>query len=499
MSSAALSGFTGSTPAYQRRRPEETDLYRVIRANYRTFVNFCEEESRPLPSFVQREFEKYLSCGILSEGFARVHCRSCGYDRLVAFSCKGRGWCPSCLGRRMSDGAAFLVDHVIGDTPVRHWVLSLPPPLRYLLAYDTTLLSEVLGAFLLSVFQFLRWKGKEVLGLRSVSLAHPGAVSVIQRASGHLALNIHFHSLVSDGVFVRDEPDGPLTFHELPPPSDDEVTAVAWETCRRTRDILIRAGRWVDDENRANEDPLAEREPALASLYQASVRGVLSLGPRRGQRVVQFYGEAARDLDDDSGIRRVGYGFNLHASQHIAAGDSQGLERLARYILRPPLAQTRLKLRADGRVALRLKRPWRDGTAGMLFEPLDFLGKLVALVPPPRMNTIRFHGVYSAHATLRPEVVPVQETEAEGACCKQGQDTPKSRSHRLSWAQLLARVFALDVLECPQCSSRLQRIAWITDRRVIQKILQAVGHPTDSPEPHPPRSPEEVFQESTAA
>lgn len=75
-------------------------------------------------------------------------------------------------------------------------------------------------AFLRSVFPFLRWKAREVLGLRSVTLAHPGAVSVIQRASGHLALNVHFHSLVSDGVFIRDEPDGPLTFHELLPPTE---------------------------------------------------------------------------------------------------------------------------------------------------------------------------------------------------------------------------------------------------------------------------------------
>ena len=157
-----------------------------------------------MPAFVRREFEKYLECGQLCHGFARVRCGDCGYDRLCAFSCKHRrcapgGFCPGCLGRRMHDGAAYLVDCVFGDTRVRHWVLSLPHPVRYLLAYDPSLVTEVLGAFLDSVFQHLRWKAKRVLGLPSVTLAFPGAVTAIQRSSSSLALDPHFHSLVADG------------------------------------------------------------------------------------------------------------------------------------------------------------------------------------------------------------------------------------------------------------------------------------------------------------
>ena len=86
----------------------------------------------------------------------------------------------------MNDGGAFLADHVIGDTPVRQWVLSLPRPLRSILAYDSAVLSAVLNAFIEAVFQFLRWKAKDVLGLRSVAQAYPGAVTAIQRASSDL-------------------------------------------------------------------------------------------------------------------------------------------------------------------------------------------------------------------------------------------------------------------------------------------------------------------------
>ena len=108
---------------------------------------------------------------------------------------------------------------------------------------------------------------------------------------------------------------------------------MASQALERVREILIRAGRWRDEADEG-EDTLAEKVPELADLYRASVRGVLSLGPRRGQRVVQFYGEAARDPGEEPGFQRPGSGFSLHARQCVPAGDINGLERLARYINR---------------------------------------------------------------------------------------------------------------------------------------------------------------------
>ena len=79
-----------------------------------------------LPHFVEREFRDFLSCGVLSRGFARVRCDGCAFERLVPFSCKRRGFCPSCGGRRMAERAAHLVDAVLPHVPVRQWVLTLP-------------------------------------------------------------------------------------------------------------------------------------------------------------------------------------------------------------------------------------------------------------------------------------------------------------------------------------------------------------------------------------
>jgi len=99
----------------------------------------------PLPAFVEQEFYDFLTCGILAHGFARLRCTGCTLERLVPFSCKGRGFCPSCGGRRMTESAARLVDGVLPRVPVRQWVLSLPYRLRYLLAWDHGLARAVLA------------------------------------------------------------------------------------------------------------------------------------------------------------------------------------------------------------------------------------------------------------------------------------------------------------------------------------------------------------------
>lgn len=106
-------------------------LYQTVQAELETFLARAHARERPVPRFVERELRAFLRCGILAYGFVRVHCDECGLDRVVAFSCKGRGFCPSCGGRRMADTAAHLVDRVLPEVPIRQWVLSLPFGLHY--------------------------------------------------------------------------------------------------------------------------------------------------------------------------------------------------------------------------------------------------------------------------------------------------------------------------------------------------------------------------------
>ena len=136
--------------AFSGRQPETTGLYRVMQGHLGTFEQSWTDEGEggTLPRFVLEELRGFLDCGIPQKGFAHLYCDKCRTRHLVAFSCKGRGFCPSCGGRRMAAGAANLVDHVLPDhVPIRQWVLTLPYPLRFPLAFDGGLLGAVLRIF----------------------------------------------------------------------------------------------------------------------------------------------------------------------------------------------------------------------------------------------------------------------------------------------------------------------------------------------------------------
>ena len=212
-------------------------MYQVVRDHFETFrAEAARVDGRDgLPRFVEEEFRGFLRCGFLAGGFARFRCAGCRLDRLVPFSCKGRAVCPSCGGRRMAERAAHLVDHVFPIAPVRQWVLSLPPRLRYVLAWDHALCRAVAGVFVRAVLGDLR-RGARQRGERG---GRGGAVAIIQRFGSALNLNVHLHVLALDGVYV--EQGGTLQFHEAAPPAP-RCSAVSPRQDRRAG-VTIRRGR----------------------------------------------------------------------------------------------------------------------------------------------------------------------------------------------------------------------------------------------------------------
>ena len=221
----------------------------------------------------------------------------------------------------------------------------------------------------------------------------------------------------------RNDEDSAFVFRALPAPSRAEITAVAWQTCERVCELLRKRGLWLDAD--PSDDPFSAREPGLAACASTSIRGVLLLGERSGRRLLRLFGEAAYgegQQETTSEVTVPGYGFNVHAQTRISGHDKKGRERLCRYISRPPLAQNRLEILSNGNVRLGFKRRWKDGTIAVVFEPLDLMSKLAALVPPPRMHRVRYHGVWSSHAKVRPKVTPVvvhpQGTDDCDTCCE---------------------------------------------------------------------------------
>ena len=185
-------------------------------------------------------------------------------------------------------------------------------------------------------------------------------------------------------------------------------------------------------------------------------------------------------------------GFSLHAATRIAGPDRRGLERLCRYVARPALAGGRLRILDAQRLCFALKTPWSDGTRHLLLSPMELLEKLAALVPPPRLHLLRYHGVLAPRARARDLIVPAQPVAEPSAA--DGAASAASCGHRLRWATLLARVFSSDLSECAACGGRLRIIAALTDPASIRPYLEGVGLPVRPP----PRAPPEPLFELAA-
>ena len=224
----------GAPVHYERHRPEQTALYRLVQQHAEAFFAQVDAATgASLPQFVKDEFDAFLECGILAHGFLRLRGAGCGHDKLLAFSCKRRGFCPSCGTRRMAHTAAHLVDHVIPHVPVRQWVLSLPIPLRLLLAAQPKLVTPVLQVVHRVITCFLLQQA----GLKADE-GDSGAVTLIQRFGSAANLNIHLHCLVLDGVYRRTE--GEPDFVEVPAPSDEALQALLHKIISRLMKLLTR-------------------------------------------------------------------------------------------------------------------------------------------------------------------------------------------------------------------------------------------------------------------
>jgi hypothetical protein len=376
----------------------------------------------------------------------------------------------------MADTAAHLVDRVLPEVPVRQWVLTLPYPLRYRCAWDAKLMTEVLRAFLRSLFADQRRRARLHF---AIPRGHNGSITFIQRFGSALNLTPHFHVLVLDGVYPGPSHDLG-TFVPLAPPETEDVARVLTGTARRILRVLERRGLDSDEDSLASDDPL------LALLTAASIRSRIATGPEAGEH-----------------WRRLG---------------------------------DRLEAMDDRRLAYRLKTRWRDGTTHVVMERHELLERLAPLIPPPRAHQVRYHGVLAPCASGRSHVVPSKEgheaafvggsgtqnvsstSEVEssvlmtmgsrdrelGPAEPAGEPIPRGPDRRLAdrldqtrsasgsteesvlqrrvaWSVLLQRVFEVDALACPRCGGRMRVLSAITDPIVAARILRCLALPARAP------------------
>jgi len=425
--------------------------------------------------YVRQAFRKYLECGIFAHGFARAWCDDCGHDYFVAYSCKGRGVCPSCNTRRMVETAAHLCDHVFPRLPVRQWVLSVPKRLRYFMQRDGAVLNMVLRIFLRVIAQSLQSNSPGTAQLDRAAL-HIGAVAFIHRFGSSLNGHVHFHVCVVDGVFeevpgdtdAQSSPPG-VIFH--PASAIDETAVAQVQTDLRRRILRAFVGRGLLESCDAKE--------MLA--YQHS-------------------------------------GFSVDAGVCIEAHDRAALERRLRYCARPPFAMDRLRKEGASlvyRCAKQQSEPGNDKRGAKVDElhltPLELIERIAALVPPPRTHRHRYFGVLAPNSALRAAVTalaaPAKQVvvQTEPANMSEGapgmvplghaiqpkpEPAPPKRSpaHYL-WAVLIARIYEVFPLLCPLCGGQMRLIAFITEGTQIRKILDHIGVDSEPPHISPARGP----------
>ena len=315
---------------YVRHRPETTLLYQIVQEYWPEFEAELASQGRYLPAYVTKEFDEYLKCGRLEHGFLRVRCESCHDEKLVAFSCKKRGFCPSCGARRMADSAALLVDEILPFQPMRQWVLSVPFPLRFLFASNPRVMSRVLGIVYRTIATHLAHKA-----CFTKPRTQTGAVTLIQRFGSALNLNIHFHMLFLDGVYVDALHGDNPRFRRAKAPTNDELTRLTHTIARRVGRYLERQGLLERDTGNIYLTPEAMEasdEDPSNQLLGSSITYRIAVGPQQGRKVMTL--QTLPDCGDDQFTTGVGNvaGFSLHAGVAARAHERNKLEHLCRYI-----------------------------------------------------------------------------------------------------------------------------------------------------------------------
>ncbi len=424
---------------YRPRHPQESPFYKLVERFYPQFEAVYEERYqerygfwRPIIGTVVR---KFLECGDLKYGFARVRCPKCREEFFVPFSCRVRCFCPSCHEKRALEKANWVAEHVCAEVSHRQFVFTIPKRLRIYFRFDRRLLGDLCRAAAHTAITVFRSASGRPDAL-------PGVVGAIQTFGQLIHAHPHIHALVTEGVFL------PESGAFLPLPK-------------------------------------LATEPFL-KLWEEEVFALLLREAKITEEVVQ-------------NIRSWKHsGFSVDQSVRLQAGDSEGIRRLIQYFLRCPFSQARMiEVTEAGKVIYktehnavgRFPEPGDEELkAGpsrnfQVFDPLDFLAEVTQHIPD-REHLIRYYGWYSNKCRGQRAHRPAPAAATNPAPAQ----PPTAREARKGWAALIKQIYETDPLCCAKCGAQMKIIAFIERRQteVIEKILRHCGRWEESSARGPP-------------
>ena len=403
---------------YRPRRPKASPLWQCLSRHFDTFLETYTERYQPRYGFLRpiipEVVNKFLDCGDLERGFARVRCDHCQHEHLLAFSCKGRWFCPSCHQKKVQLFGALLAETILFPVPHRHITITIPKMLRPYYRYDRTLLKNLCRMARECLTEFMQ----TTLGLPE---GLPGIVMAIHTFGEYLDFHPHLHALVADGLFTRDG-----RFHVLP-----EVSLKPVEEMFRARVITFLAQKGLLPDDRA--------------------------------RMLRGW---------------VHSGFNIHRSRRVFSHEREDLERLAQYIIRNPFAVEKMQVNATGGTIIyrseinpTIQRNFE------VFTPCDFIAAITQHIPDKSFQLVRYYGWYSnkMRGQRDKQAVESAQTTINTVEVIDVSEHKRRRIPSAKWRELIKKVWEADPLMCPKCSREMRIVSLIDDRAVIKRILEHLG------------------------
>jgi len=438
-----LPTLSSDIKVYEQRNPKQSQFYKCVEDHFERLENIWDDCYQKLYGFlrphVMKVIYKYLDCGDLHKGFARVKCCDCNHEYLVAFSCKSRHFCPSCHQRRVVEFGEYLSTEVLEDVPHRQWVFSLPKRLRVYFMYDRKLLAKLSRCVNDALSDYL----KQTVTFED---ATPGIVCAVQTFGDFLNFNPHLHIIATDGCFNE------------------------------------------------NNDFMVGLSPKAEDLIPAFKQAIFKLLLKEG-KISNALIENMNSWVHD--------GFHVYCCKAIYSWDNEGLERLGQYIVRAPLSQERMKYISehqtnDGKAKVIYKGKTSKKT--QVFSALDWLARLITHIPNKGEQMVKYYGYYSNKSRgMRKKDEEIQKpnecnecndiSEIDAEINKLMFSNMKRKKFNKSWAKLIHKVYNVDPLKCSQCGGNMKIISFIEEESLIKKILKHLNLWLDDKQEPPNHSP----------